>query len=122
MGCKTITNQTSETFSLDKMYDEDYTLQQIYNKFKQLSKEWKTLNKNDATLLEEIHNYLEENYYKCYIWIISRIMSLQMRTPPVKSVSVVLLNLIIIRFFSFSNFFSCLQLLNFLKNIDNRRI
>ncbi len=67
MGCKTITTQSSEIFSLDKMYDEDYTLQQINNKFKQLSKEWKTLNKDDIKLLEEIHDYLEENYYKCYI-------------------------------------------------------
>ena len=67
MGCKTITTQSSETFSLDKMYEEDYTLQQIYNKFKQLSKKHKTLNKDDTTLLEEIHDYLEENYYKCCI-------------------------------------------------------
>ena len=67
MGCKTTTTQTPNNFSLDKMYDEDYTLQQIYNKFKQLSKEWKTLNTNDTTLLEEIHDYLEENYYKCHI-------------------------------------------------------
>ena len=49
------------------MYDEDYTLQQIYNKFKQLSKEWKTLNKHSSSLLDEIHDYLEESYYKCYI-------------------------------------------------------
>ncbi len=67
MGCKTITTQSSETFSLDKMYDEDYTLQQIYIKFKQLSKNHKALNKDDTTLLEEINDYLEENYYKCYI-------------------------------------------------------
>ncbi len=62
-----MTTQTPKTFSLDKMYDEEYTLQQIYNKFKQLSKKHKTLNKDDATLLEEIHDYLEENYYKCYV-------------------------------------------------------
>ncbi len=67
MGCKTIITQSSETFSLDKMYDEDYTLQQIYNKFKQLSKNHKTLSKDDTTLLEEIYDYLEENYYKYYI-------------------------------------------------------
>ncbi len=67
MGVKTITTQTPQIFSLDKMYDEEYTLQQIYNKFKQLSKNHKALNKDNATLLEEIHDYLEENYYKCYI-------------------------------------------------------
>ncbi|KKM21734.1 hypothetical protein LCGC14_1632480 [marine sediment metagenome] len=26
-----------------------------------------TLNTNDSNLLEEIYDYLEENYYKCYI-------------------------------------------------------
>ena len=67
MGCKTITTQTSEAFSLDKMYEEDYTLQHICNKFKQLSKNYKTLNKRNINLLEEIYDYLEENYYKCYI-------------------------------------------------------
>ncbi|KKL08859.1 hypothetical protein LCGC14_2571650 [marine sediment metagenome] len=45
----------------------NYTLQQIYTKFKQLSKNHETLNKNDTTLLEEIYDYLEKNYYKCYI-------------------------------------------------------
>ncbi|KKM21733.1 hypothetical protein LCGC14_1632470 [marine sediment metagenome] len=39
MGCKTTTTQSLKDFNLDKMYDEDYTLQQIYTKFKQLSKE-----------------------------------------------------------------------------------
>ena len=67
MGCKTTTTQSLKDFNLDKMYDEDYTLQQIYTKFKQLSKNHETLNKNDSNLLEEIYVYLEENYYKCYI-------------------------------------------------------
>ncbi len=66
MGCKAITTQ-SETFSLDKMYDEDYTLQQIYTKFKKLSKNHEPLNKDDSTLLEGIYDYLEDNYYKCCI-------------------------------------------------------
>ena len=33
----------------------------------QLSKKHETLSKDDTTLLEEIYDYLEENYYKCYI-------------------------------------------------------
>ncbi len=43
MGCKPITTaiQPLNTFSLDKIYDEDYTLQQIYKKFTQLSKDCK---------------------------------------------------------------------------------
>ena len=67
MGYKTITTQSLKDFNIDKMYDEDYTIQQIYTKFKQLSKNHEVLSKNDATLLEDIYDYLEENYYKCYI-------------------------------------------------------
>lgn len=69
MGYKTITTDTLplKNFSLSKMYDEDYTLQQIYKIFKRLSKDWKALSKKDTSLLEEIHDYLEENYYKCHI-------------------------------------------------------
>ncbi len=67
MGYKTITTQSLKDFNIDKMYDEDYTIQQIYTKFKQLSKNHETLNVNDSNLLEEIYDYLEENYYKCCI-------------------------------------------------------
>ena len=69
MECKTITTHSLKDFNLDKMYNEDYTLQQIYTKFKQLSKNHEALSKNDTTLLEEIYDYLEENYYKCYICV-----------------------------------------------------
>ena len=69
MGCKAQTTDTLtiHNFSLDKLYDEDYTLQQIHNIFTQLTKNHKTLDQKHASLLEEIHDYLEENYYKCYI-------------------------------------------------------
>ncbi len=67
MGCKSITTLSLKNFSLDQMYNEDYTLQQIYHLFTQLDKDWKTLNKKNAILLEEIHDYLEENYYNCHL-------------------------------------------------------
>ncbi|HDZ17124.1 hypothetical protein LCGC14_1333360 [marine sediment metagenome] len=69
MGCKAqITDTpTIHNFSLDEMYDENYSLKQIYTIFKQLDKNWKTLGQKHVTLLEEIHDYLEENFYKCCV-------------------------------------------------------
>jgi len=56
-----------QDFSLDKMYDEDYTLEQLQRIFKKLNKEWRTLDQKHATLLEEIHDYLAENFHKCCV-------------------------------------------------------
>jgi len=70
MDCKSNTPTLTisiKDFSLDKMYDEDYSLQQIYHIFKQLDKDRKTLDQKHATLLEEVHDYLEENYYSCRV-------------------------------------------------------
>lgn len=69
MGCKAKANSnlTTHNFSLDEMYEEAYSLQQIYKFFRQLDKNWKTLDQKHATLLEEIHDYLEENYYNCCV-------------------------------------------------------
>ena len=54
-------------FSVDEMYDEKYSLQHIYPVFKQLDKKWKTLDQKDTQLLEDIHDYLEQNYYQCHV-------------------------------------------------------
>lgn len=67
MGCKSITTLSLKNFSLDKMYEEDYSLPQIYRILKQLDKDWKTLDQKHATLFKEIHDYLEENYYNCQV-------------------------------------------------------
>ena len=69
MGCKTQTTNTLtiHNFSLDEMYDENYSLQQIQRICNQLDKNWKTLDQKHAILLEEIHDYLEENFYKCCV-------------------------------------------------------
>lgn len=56
MGCKSITTLSLKNFSLDQIYDEDYSLQQIYHIFKQIDKNWKTLDQKNAALLEEIHD------------------------------------------------------------------
>ena len=58
---------TIQSFSLDEMYDESYSLQQIYTIFKHLNKNWKSLNPKNTKKFEEIHDYLAENFHKCYI-------------------------------------------------------
>ncbi|KKM87156.1 hypothetical protein LCGC14_1271780 [marine sediment metagenome] len=67
MGCKSIATLSLRNFSLDKMYDEDYSLQQIRHIFNQLDKNWRTLDQKHATLLEDIYDYLEESYYNCWV-------------------------------------------------------
>ena len=69
MGCKSTTNTTltPHNFSLDEMYEENYSLQQIHKIFNHLDKNWKSLDQRHATLLEEIHDYLEQNHYNCYV-------------------------------------------------------
>jgi len=69
MGCKAQTANplTIHNFSLDEMYEENYSLQQIYRIFKQLDKNWKALEPKKIHILEEIYDFLEENYYKCYV-------------------------------------------------------
>jgi len=64
---QTSTTVSKQTFDLDEMYDENYSLQQIYHVFNQLDKNWKTLDQKDAQLLEDIYDYLEQNYYKCHV-------------------------------------------------------
>ena len=69
MGCKSQINcsVTMQNFNLDEMYEKRYSLQQISKVFKQFDKIWRTLDQKHATLFEEIHDYLEENYYNCYV-------------------------------------------------------
>jgi len=69
MRCKAQINSTvsKQNFIVDEMYDESYSLPQIYSVFKQLDKKWKTLDQKDTQLLEDIHDYLEQNYYQCHV-------------------------------------------------------
>jgi len=58
---------SKHNFSVDEMCDGKYSLQDIHHVFKQLDKKWQTLDQKDTQLLEDIHDYLEQNYYQCYV-------------------------------------------------------